>query len=214
MNNELMHHGIKGQKKGVRRFQNEDGTLTPAGKERYYKSDNSSKKKYETPEFKKYKESKKIYTISDGSSTHVVKAYEPEKKKKKTTTEVEPQPKKKKKKKSTEVEPQPKKKNKLDTVSNVGNAASKGFNEASNLAGRIARNTKASKKTREELSKMSDAELRQKINRQRMEQEYIDLNPGRVSRGASCVGEILGAIGSVAAIGASVAYIASVIKGR
>lgn len=32
---ELQHHGIKGQKWGRRRFQNEDGTLTPAGKERY-----------------------------------------------------------------------------------------------------------------------------------------------------------------------------------
>lgn len=31
----LEHHGIKGQKWGVRRFQNEDGTLTPAGKVRY-----------------------------------------------------------------------------------------------------------------------------------------------------------------------------------
>lgn len=29
---ELYHHGIKGQKWGVRRFQNEDGTLTSAGK--------------------------------------------------------------------------------------------------------------------------------------------------------------------------------------
>lgn len=33
--NELYHHGIKGQKWGVRRFQNVDGTLTAAGKERY-----------------------------------------------------------------------------------------------------------------------------------------------------------------------------------
>ena len=32
MVNELYHHGIKGQRWGVRRFQNKDGTLTEAGK--------------------------------------------------------------------------------------------------------------------------------------------------------------------------------------
>ncbi len=31
----LAHHGIKGQKWGIRRYQNEDGTLTTAGKARY-----------------------------------------------------------------------------------------------------------------------------------------------------------------------------------
>lgn len=32
---ELCHHGIKGQRWGVRRYQNEDGTLTAEGKTRY-----------------------------------------------------------------------------------------------------------------------------------------------------------------------------------
>lgn len=33
--NELTHWGIKGQKWGVRRYQNKDGSLTPAGRKRY-----------------------------------------------------------------------------------------------------------------------------------------------------------------------------------
>lgn len=34
---ELYHHGIIGQKWGIRRYQNPDGTLTDAGRKRYYK---------------------------------------------------------------------------------------------------------------------------------------------------------------------------------
>ena len=37
LNNELYHHGIKNMKWGIRRFQNKDGSLTPAGKKRYDK---------------------------------------------------------------------------------------------------------------------------------------------------------------------------------
>ena len=44
MSNELYHHGIRGQKWGVRRFQNKDGTLTPAGR-RHYDEDSDDTQK-------------------------------------------------------------------------------------------------------------------------------------------------------------------------
>ena len=43
----IEHHGIKGQKWGVRRYQNEDGSLTPEGEERYGIAVNRLKKHQE-----------------------------------------------------------------------------------------------------------------------------------------------------------------------
>lgn len=42
---ELYHWGIKGMKWGVRRFQNPDGSLTPAGKKRYSAEDGEREEK-------------------------------------------------------------------------------------------------------------------------------------------------------------------------
>lgn len=54
---ELYHHGIKGQKWGVRRYQNEDGTLTSAGKRRLakqqYKEMGRDKRKFQEEEYKR-----------------------------------------------------------------------------------------------------------------------------------------------------------------
>lgn len=43
--NELYHHGIKGQRWGIRRYQNADGTLTPAGQKRAVRQLNRIEKK-------------------------------------------------------------------------------------------------------------------------------------------------------------------------
>ena len=53
---EFYHHGIKGQRWGIRRFQKKDGSLTPAGKKRYDDADTPKKKsKHRTMVEEKYR---------------------------------------------------------------------------------------------------------------------------------------------------------------
>ena len=91
MNNYIYHHGIKGMKWGVRRYQNKDGSLTEAGKNRKYKSTGiksalakRSNKKVDAG-FKKWDENnkKKENAIELGKKRNTAKiAYEKDKRNK------------------------------------------------------------------------------------------------------------------------------------
>ncbi len=71
-NNELMHHGILGMKWGVRRYQNKDGSLTPAGKKRA---------KSETPPHEDYSKThskKSVKNMSDAELRSRINRYQME----------------------------------------------------------------------------------------------------------------------------------------
>lgn len=81
MSNELSHHGIKGQKWGRRRYQNKDGSLTPAGKQRYGSEENFESR-YNEDVKTRIKAAKKL---TDGGKdfTKATKEYEGERSRKK-----------------------------------------------------------------------------------------------------------------------------------
>lgn len=163
---ELYHHGVKGMKWGVRRYQNKDGTLTNAGKKRYDQDIKSNLSK---------KKENRIDTS-------------------------EPDPKRWVK------EDLSRKKKVVDTASDLVKEAQK-----------IERETSPeSTKSKLDLSKMSDKELRDRINRENLEQQYNKLfaeeKPATISKGRKFARETLEAAGTALTLTGSALSIALAIK--
>lgn len=86
---ELMHYGIRGMKWGIRRYQNKDGTLTAAGKQR----DRAQNRKQARKEIKKSRKSasKNRSLMSDAELDRRIKRLEKEKRLRELTeSEVSP----------------------------------------------------------------------------------------------------------------------------
>lgn len=163
---EMYHHGVKGMKWGVRRYQNADGSLTAAGQKRYDRDirENNAKKKENR-------------AIIDGPDP------------KRWVTED------------------------LDRSKQVVDAHSDLVKELKKLE-----QTTTPKPTtkRLDLSKMSDKELRDQINRELLEQQYnklfADTSATQVSKGRTILQDTLDVAGSVLAITGSALSIALAIK--
>ena len=203
----LAHSGIKGQKWGIRRYQNEDGSLTEEGKRRYLKGYNESEKKTDTIKTK-------IKTL-DKKNFKSEKEYEEALKKLK-------QERKESKAKTKSIEKNrdhyfDEEKWKQDIEKQYGNQKTillEGKNITDTIANRLGPKTYSKKINNHDYSKMSDDELRKKINRMSLEKQYADLHGDNkyVMSGREISREIVQSIGAVLGIAGSAVGIAAAIK--
>lgn len=158
---ELYHHGVKGMKWGVRRYQNSDGTLTNAGKKRYDRDqrENSGKKKGDR--------------VGAADPNRWVR----------------------------------------EDLERSRTVANEGANLSNKLKDANRNSMRNQKRSRLDLSNMSDNELRQKINRELLERQYNDVfNPAKVSKGREVADRVLDSAGTVLSVAGSAAALALAIR--
>lgn len=157
--NELFHHGIKGQKWGMRRYQNLDGSLTEDGRQRYGVKSVS--------DIKPNSETEKLYKSDIAASTSAQK-----------------------------------------------DILQAGKDTTAILAERMTPKKGSKRFNKKDYSKMSDEELRKKVNRLSLERQYGDLTDDNkyVMTGREKTREVLQTVGAILGIGVSAVTIASAIK--
>jgi hypothetical protein len=98
----------------------------------------------------------------------------------------------------------------ISTAKTVSDHASTFTREGGNIA-RSVRNIRSTK-NKEDISKLTDAQLREKVNRMNLEQQYSNLSSSRISNGEAYVQNTMSVVGSALAISSSALGIALAIK--
>ena len=188
----LMHHGIKGQKWGVRRFQNPDGTRTALGKKRELAN--------QTDEEKAQK--KKRLKIAAGATGAGAAAAALGVGAAKASKNID------RDKLFAQTIKGGKDKPNVSPAEKISKEAKNISGEAGNIF-KTAQKAKAIKDGRESKT-LSDQELRKRIDRLNLEKQYENLVEEDYFRGHITADDILGTVGSVVTIGASLATMIAV----
>lgn len=200
---ELYHWGIKGQKWGRRRYQNKDGSLTPAGKKRYANNgeDLSSMSDQELrSKINRMNLEKRYINLSKNQNSRGNRALDVAGK-------------------ATGIGSEAGKIAKdgykmMDRDSTNVKLTGQGLNVASKTAqgakkiGNIVEDKKTVKRTKTKLESMSDKDLQDIVNRMDLEQQYSNLRRETVNRGKVSTSEVLDIVGSIVSIGASASAMA------
>lgn len=202
---ELYHHGIKGMKWGVRRYQNKDGTLTSAGKKRRKANYSDEVKSMSTDELRRkvnrMNNEQRYIDLTKSSSSPISKTADGVERATRSAGDVN------KIYKATKGDNNPYSKlagHGIDATARTARLAKK-----IDSTSRDARDAKEAKKR---LEKMSDSELAQQVDRLNLEQQYSRLRDSDVRRGKLRANDVLDVAGDVLAIGASAVTIAVGIK--
>ena len=228
---ELMHHGISGQRWGFRRFQNKDGTRTPAGKKREREaretdsmSDEELRNKLnrlndeqnyrrimgsrnQSKTSSRLKAASNILQIG-GSMVEVGNAITNTTSRRMSNKEVDQNKTMTKEQKEAYKEENKWIKDRQDNVRGTINNTRRIADGASQISDRVGK-MRPDKKVESDLKKMSDAELKRKLNRLFMEEQYDRLmTPQRKNKGERFVNEVLPIIATTIGIAGGVASLA------
>lgn len=202
--NIIQHHGIKKQHWGERRFRNYDGTLTEEGKRRYYKN------YYKTDRG----------TSRYGSMTDAGRKWA-DKEAKKASRSIDRENRKASRKKENKKLweqniKQGKDKPNTSAVEYIARNGKTITDEAIRTGRAIATGVENARKRRSfknNADGKSDQELRDRINRIRLEREYNSLTNEDTSRGYEVVNRVLDVAGSVASVALATVGIVAAVKG-